>query len=213
MTADHGQCPLPDASGGVRLDPIQLWDDVEREFGGGLFDLVQNVVPSESTCTPTSCGTPAPRARTLRRSCATTPTGEHRSLRPPRRDRAGAPRPSAVRRGVRDDVPGHAGRPRPLAFGPGIYPEAEIADPASRSDRCGSSSRTETAPLLDGEAGEGAALAMRLVEKMAEVARAPRLRDVTWAHIDACLYHGQVGLDFAGAAWPGPARGRRCRRR
>jgi hypothetical protein len=47
VTADHGQCPLPDESGGVRLDPIQLWDDLEREFGGGLFDLVQNVVPSE----------------------------------------------------------------------------------------------------------------------------------------------------------------------
>lgn len=47
VTADHGQCPLPDAAGGVRLDPIQLWDDLEREFGGGLFSLVQNVVPSE----------------------------------------------------------------------------------------------------------------------------------------------------------------------
>jgi hypothetical protein len=47
VTADHGQCPLPDAVGGVRLDPIQLWDDLEREFGGGLFGLVQNVVPSE----------------------------------------------------------------------------------------------------------------------------------------------------------------------
>jgi predicted aconitase len=51
--------------------------------------------------------------------------------------------------------------------------------------------------LLDGEDGEGAALAMRLVVKMAEVARAPRLRDVTRAHIDSCLYHGQAGLDFA----------------
>ncbi|HJQ72201.1 MAG TPA: aconitase X, partial [Actinomycetota bacterium] len=51
--------------------------------------------------------------------------------------------------------------------------------------------------LLDGEAGEGAALAMRLVVKMAEVARAPHLRTVTRAHIDSCLYHGQVGLDFA----------------
>jgi predicted aconitase len=51
--------------------------------------------------------------------------------------------------------------------------------------------------LLDGEAGEGAALAMRLVVKMAEMARAPRLRDVTRAHIDSCLYHGQAGLDFA----------------
>jgi predicted aconitase len=51
--------------------------------------------------------------------------------------------------------------------------------------------------LLDGEDGEGATLAMRLVVKLAEVARAPRLRDVTRAHIDSCLYHGQVGLDFA----------------
>ncbi|MCD6021359.1 MAG: aconitase subunit 1 [Actinomycetia bacterium] len=51
--------------------------------------------------------------------------------------------------------------------------------------------------LLDGEAGDGAALAMRLVVRMAEVARAPRLRDITRAHIDSCLYHGQVGLDFA----------------
>jgi predicted aconitase len=38
---------------------------------------------------------------------------------------------------------------------------------------------------------------MRLVVKMAEVARAPRLRDVTRAHVDSCLYHGQAGLDFA----------------
>ena len=51
--------------------------------------------------------------------------------------------------------------------------------------------------LLDGEAGDGAALAMRLVVRMAEVARASQLRDVTRAHIDSCLYHGQVGLDFA----------------
>jgi predicted aconitase len=51
--------------------------------------------------------------------------------------------------------------------------------------------------LLEGEGGEGAAVAMRLVVKMAEVARAPRLRDITQAHIDSCLYHGQAGLDFA----------------
>jgi predicted aconitase len=51
--------------------------------------------------------------------------------------------------------------------------------------------------VLDGERGDGAALAMRLVVKMAEVARAPRLRDVTQAHIESCLYHGQAGLDFA----------------
>lgn len=46
VTADHGQCPLPDAVGGVRLDPIQLRAAIEGEFGG-LFDPVQEVVPSE----------------------------------------------------------------------------------------------------------------------------------------------------------------------
>jgi hypothetical protein len=46
VTADHGQCPLPDDAGGVRLDPIQLRAAIEGEFGG-LFDPVQEVVPSE----------------------------------------------------------------------------------------------------------------------------------------------------------------------
>jgi Type I phosphodiesterase / nucleotide pyrophosphatase len=49
VTADHGQCPTPDAVGGVRLDPIQLRDEIEREFGGGLGPVVldSGVVPSE----------------------------------------------------------------------------------------------------------------------------------------------------------------------
>ena len=47
VTADHGQCPLPDDVQGVRLDPIQLGDEIEAKFGGGLFNVVQNVVPSE----------------------------------------------------------------------------------------------------------------------------------------------------------------------
>jgi len=46
VTADHGQCPLPDVVDGVRLDPIQLGARIESEFGG-LFDVVQSVVPSE----------------------------------------------------------------------------------------------------------------------------------------------------------------------
>jgi hypothetical protein len=31
----------------VRLDTIQLGDAIEREFGGGPFPVVQNIVPSE----------------------------------------------------------------------------------------------------------------------------------------------------------------------
>jgi type I phosphodiesterase/nucleotide pyrophosphatase len=47
VTADHGQCPTVDTMGGVRVDPIQLKDDIEREFGRSPFGLVQSVVPSE----------------------------------------------------------------------------------------------------------------------------------------------------------------------
>jgi hypothetical protein len=47
VTADHGQCPLPDAVNGVRLDPIQLESDINREFGGTLFPIVEYVAPSE----------------------------------------------------------------------------------------------------------------------------------------------------------------------
>jgi hypothetical protein len=47
VTADHGQCPQIDHSGGVRIDPIQLGDDLRREFGTTVFRLLQNVAPSE----------------------------------------------------------------------------------------------------------------------------------------------------------------------
>jgi predicted aconitase len=50
---------------------------------------------------------------------------------------------------------------------------------------------------LAGEGGAGAALAMRIVVGMGEALGAGSLLDVTGAHIDGCLYHGQAGLDFA----------------
>jgi hypothetical protein len=47
VTADHGQSPLPDLTGGARVDPIQLKRSLEREFGPGFLDLIQDVKPSE----------------------------------------------------------------------------------------------------------------------------------------------------------------------
>jgi type I phosphodiesterase/nucleotide pyrophosphatase len=47
VTADHGQCPTVDTTGGVRVDPVQLKADIEREFGRSPFGLVDSVVPSE----------------------------------------------------------------------------------------------------------------------------------------------------------------------
>jgi predicted aconitase len=51
--------------------------------------------------------------------------------------------------------------------------------------------------MLDGRRGEASRIAMNIIVKMAEVARAERLIDITSAHIDGGLYHGRAGLDWA----------------
>lgn len=51
--------------------------------------------------------------------------------------------------------------------------------------------------MLAGDAGPAHQLAMRVLLAMADVAGAERLIPVSRAHIDSCLYHGSVGLDFA----------------
>ena len=50
--------------------------------------------------------------------------------------------------------------------------------------------------MLDGEQGEGVSFAMGLVVKLAEVSGAPALVDISGAHIDGCLYHGESGIDY-----------------
>jgi hypothetical protein len=50
---------------------------------------------------------------------------------------------------------------------------------------------------LGGEAGPGTALAMEVVVVAGQAVGAHALLDITGAHIDGCLYHGQASLDFA----------------
>jgi predicted aconitase len=51
--------------------------------------------------------------------------------------------------------------------------------------------------LLAGASGEGAALAMRILVETARLLGAPELTDISSAHIDGCLYHGESGVLFA----------------
>jgi predicted aconitase len=51
--------------------------------------------------------------------------------------------------------------------------------------------------MLHGEGGEAARTAMELLVAVGESEEAPGLLDITAAHIDGGLYHGQAGLDFA----------------
>lgn len=59
--------------------------------------------------------------------------------------------------------------------------------------------------LLDGAGGEGTALAMRIVVRLAEAMGAPRLLDISAAHIDGCLYLGRATLDLVGRLAEGGA--------
>lgn len=60
--------------------------------------------------------------------------------------------------------------------------------------------------FLAGKSGEGTRMAMSLVARMAEISDAASLIDVSSAHIDGCLYHGKVGLEFAQRLVDGGAR-------
>jgi predicted aconitase len=60
--------------------------------------------------------------------------------------------------------------------------------------------------LLGGDSGEGAAFAMRLVVAAAEALGAPRLIDISGAHVDSCLYHGEASIDFVERLVAGGAR-------
>lgn len=51
--------------------------------------------------------------------------------------------------------------------------------------------------MLAGEHGEATRLAMRIVCATAEAGGAEHLIDISSAHIDSCLYHGPLGVDFA----------------
>lgn len=48
-----------------------------------------------------------------------------------------------------------------------------------------------------GERGEATAMAMRVIVALADAEGADKLIAIESAHIDGCLYHGPVGLDFA----------------
>ena len=50
--------------------------------------------------------------------------------------------------------------------------------------------------LRNGEAGEAAAFAFEILAGFAASVGASRFIDIEGAHIDGCLYHGQVSLDF-----------------
>jgi predicted aconitase len=51
--------------------------------------------------------------------------------------------------------------------------------------------------ITEGAGGDAAAMAMRIVVAMGDIMGAPRLVEITSAHIDGCLYHGDGGVEFA----------------
>jgi predicted aconitase len=52
------------------------------------------------------------------------------------------------------------------------------------------------AALLAGSSGDGVGFAMQVLVAFADAVGAPSLLDISRAHIDGCLYHGEVNVDF-----------------
>lgn len=55
----------------------------------------------------------------------------------------------------------------------------------------------EERSFLEGAHGDAGALAMRVVVAAAELLGADRLVEISSAHVDGCLYHGDGGVEFA----------------
>ncbi|MEW9807289.1 aconitase X [Mesorhizobium sp. ZMM04-5] len=64
----------------------------------------------------------------------------------------------------------------------------------------------EERAIADGQTGDGAAMAMRIVAESARLLAAPRLLPIVSAHIDGALYHGDSGTLFAEKLVAGGAR-------
>ncbi len=64
----------------------------------------------------------------------------------------------------------------------------------------------EEKDFLSGAHGEAGAMAMRVVVSAAEMLGAASLVEITSAHIDGCLYHGDGGVEFAEALVAGGGR-------
>ncbi len=62
--------------------------------------------------------------------------------------------------------------------------------------------------MRNGDAGAAAAFAMQILTAFSEALGAQALLDISGAHIDGCLYHGQVSLDFVEKLVAGGGRAR-----
>lgn len=60
--------------------------------------------------------------------------------------------------------------------------------------------------MLGGDFGDALRIAMELLLSVAEAEGAEELVDIVGGHVDACLYHGRAGLDFARALVDGGGR-------
>ena len=75
--------------------------------------------------------------------------------------------------------------------------EASPEHPVAQPDVAAVTLSDADRAMLEGQGGRAAAIALRIVLRMAAIAGADRLIDVTQAHIDGCIYTGPAGLAFA----------------
>jgi hypothetical protein len=132
VTADHGQTPIPSTTGGLRIDRVRLEEDIEEYFG---VDLVEALHPTELYVDRDELREAGLTLEDVARYVGDyrygdgLPEGTDTATIPPelRRERvfAGA-LPGSLVGSLRDrDFD---------AFGPGAYPEGNLATPPDYND-------------------------------------------------------------------------------
>jgi predicted AlkP superfamily pyrophosphatase or phosphodiesterase len=127
VTADHGQTPLPTATGGLRIDRIELEQDIEEYFGS---DVVEALHPTELYVDRDALGNEGISITDVARYVG---AYRYRDGLPEGTPAAGIPQDVLDRRVFAAAIPGSvvgAMTPGQLAeAGPGNYPEGDLTSP------------------------------------------------------------------------------------
>jgi hypothetical protein len=127
VTADHGQTPIPATTGGLRIDRVQLEDDIEDYFRA---DIVEAVHPTELYLDVDALGNAGITVEDVARYVGRYRYGDGL---PEGADPAGIPGSLLDRRVFAGALPGSllvSLRPADLAsLGPGAYPEGDLTSP------------------------------------------------------------------------------------
>jgi predicted AlkP superfamily pyrophosphatase or phosphodiesterase len=132
LTADHGQTPVPTSTGGLRIDRVQLENDIDEYFGA---DIVEALHPTELYLDRDAIRDAGITVEEVARYVG---NYRYRDGLPEGADAEGIPAELLDRRVFAAALPGSVLRSMTpaevAALGPGVYPEGDLTSPPGYDD-------------------------------------------------------------------------------